>query len=82
MRDVIDTKDKPKHIWTPADMITWGRAETVARKLYPSEYRTTDQDCRESGKPCDLCAYQNQEWIDKVQKIRYAMFEAFGDKSE
>lgn len=67
--------------WTPDKMITLSRAAHVARLLFPGEYHVLD--CRNEigreGHPCRVCAAANLHWAEKVNEVRAAMFDAFGD---
>jgi hypothetical protein len=62
------------------DMITQGRAETAARRLFADEYSNGD-DCRaeegREGEPCRHCAKRWRNWCKRVTEVRAAMIEAF-----
>lgn len=67
--------------WNGAlDMVTWQRAETVARKLFADEV-STGEDCLaevgREGKPCGCCDWRHEVWLERVEATRGAMVEAF-----
>ena len=63
-----------------ARMVTVQRAETVARALFPDEYADGSYCKKEHGRigrPCTVCAFNNERWQAHIQKVRAAMIRAF-----
>lgn len=61
-------------------MVTVGRAERVARALFPGDY-SDGGDCRtehgREGQPCRICADRNAQWQARISEVRMAMIGAF-----
>lgn len=66
--------------WEKPDMVTMGRAEAVARRLFPDE-AFSGEDCRNEvglvGEPCAICAGRWADWRRRVLQTRAALLEAF-----
>lgn len=63
--------------WLPQRMITFSRAESVAKALFPGELAGCWAPGGPCADPCPYCLEARALWVLRICQVREAMLDAF-----